>query len=94
MESTDSLATKEPTDTHYPLLDKHDNVHVNWSEVDDEDAFKRGYITKLDIPEYRTKNDTTIDPRGSHEVIIEQVEEDKKLIQKQNLRYKYLQTEE
>jgi hypothetical protein len=94
MESTDSLATKEPTGTHFPLLDKHDNVHVNWSEVDEEDAFKKGYNTKLDIPEYRTKNDTTIDPRGSHEVIIEQIEEEKQLIQKQNLRYKYLQAEE
>lgn len=35
-----------------------------------------------------------MDPRGSHEVIIEQIEEEKQLSQKQNLRYKYLQNEE
>jgi hypothetical protein len=35
-----------------------------------------------------------IDPRGSHEVIIEQIEEEKQFSQKQNLRYKYSQTEE
>jgi len=36
----------------------------------------------------------TIDPRGSHEVIIEQIEEEKHLSKKQNLRYKYLHTED
>ena len=46
------------------------------------------------MPKYQTKNETTIDPRGSHEVIIEQIEEEKQLSQKQNLRYKYLQIEE
>ncbi|CAI2385919.1 unnamed protein product [Moneuplotes crassus] len=35
-----------------------------------------------------------LDPRGSHEVIIEQVEEEKQLSQKQNLRYKYLQMDD
>jgi hypothetical protein len=46
------------------------------------------------MPKYQTKNETTIDPRGSHEVIIEQIEEEKQLSQKQNLRYKYLQIED
>ena len=38
-------------------------------------------------------NDTVMDPRGSHEVIIENIEEEKVPL-KQNSRYQYLQADE
>ena len=39
-------------------------------------------------------NDNIIDPRGSHEVIIENIEEEKIPRKKQNSRYQYLQADE
>jgi hypothetical protein len=47
LESTESLTNKELKNTSYPLLDKSDNIHVNWSEVDDEDTIRRNELSKL-----------------------------------------------
>lgn len=47
MESTDSIANKDLKNASYQLLDKIENGHVNWSEVDDEDNMRKTDLPKL-----------------------------------------------
>ena len=80
------------------------NPHVNWTEVDDDDIVRgpednefyeeSRNLKSIEIAKYNTKNEVIMDSRGSHEVIIEQIEEEKQPSnKKQNSRYKYLQEE-
>lgn len=103
MESTESI-TNKACKSPYPALDKALNAHVNWTEVDDDDIVRgpeeHDYyeesrnMRSIELPKYPHKSEMILDSRGSHEVIIEQVEEEKQPIKKQNVRYKYLQAEE
>lgn len=47
MESTESIAKQNHKNSNFPILDKMDNVHVNWSEVDDEDNLRRHDLPEL-----------------------------------------------
>lgn len=67
MESIESLTDRGKISQSRPLLWKNDDIHMNWSEVDDEDTSRRGDISKLEIAESSVKHQTTIDPRGPRE---------------------------
>lgn len=47
LESTDSLANKEGKNSSYRLLDKADNVRINWTEIDEDDTIRRNELPKL-----------------------------------------------
>ena len=104
IESITSKAMKPPS---YPALEKSKDEQVNWTEVDDDDLVRgpedNDYFEEsrnqrsIEMPKYPHKHTTVtavMESRGSHEVIIEQVEEEKQPQKNLNIRYKYLQAEE
>ena len=47
LESTESLANKEGKNSSFRLLDKANNVGMNWTEIDEDDSIRRNELPKL-----------------------------------------------